>query len=310
MKPSNSDNWFSDTACGKGERSNFDFEYEGHQERQGGVVHVLSWLGAGSGVAATAPLPVPTPCCPRPEPVPFSPREVSLAVEAEPRVEARVLPKLPSPTTSSRVVLCPPVRSRTTSTRCSGYLRRFDLEHTFRLFKQTLGWTRPKLRDPRGRGPLDVARDRRAHPAPAGPAAPPTCAGPGNDRPARTGSPRPGSGAGFGTSARAPAVRPVHPNPPAPAQDDRPAPGTTPRDPLRRRQDRQTHRTVTERNQLGGSLVHLRSKVAAAVSVATLCLSGLSAVPATAAEFGAQTTYACNVESTGSAPVGSVKRAV
>jgi hypothetical protein len=28
------------------------------------------------------------------------------------------------------------------------YLRRFDLEHTFRLFKQVLGWTRPKLRDP------------------------------------------------------------------------------------------------------------------------------------------------------------------
>jgi hypothetical protein len=28
------------------------------------------------------------------------------------------------------------------------YLRRFDLEHTFRLFKQTLGWTRPKIRTP------------------------------------------------------------------------------------------------------------------------------------------------------------------
>jgi hypothetical protein len=28
------------------------------------------------------------------------------------------------------------------------FLRRFDLEHTFRLFKQTLGWTTPKLRDP------------------------------------------------------------------------------------------------------------------------------------------------------------------
>jgi hypothetical protein len=28
------------------------------------------------------------------------------------------------------------------------YLRRFDLEHTFRLFKQTLGWTTPKLRNP------------------------------------------------------------------------------------------------------------------------------------------------------------------
>ena len=29
-----------------------------------------------------------------------------------------------------------------------GVLRRFDLEHTFRLMKQTLGWTRPKIRAP------------------------------------------------------------------------------------------------------------------------------------------------------------------
>ncbi|CCW13561.1 MULTISPECIES: hypothetical protein [Rhodococcus] len=28
------------------------------------------------------------------------------------------------------------------------FLRRFDLEHTFRLFKQTLGWTAPKIRSP------------------------------------------------------------------------------------------------------------------------------------------------------------------
>jgi hypothetical protein len=28
------------------------------------------------------------------------------------------------------------------------FLRRFDLEHTFRFLKQQLGWTRPKLRDP------------------------------------------------------------------------------------------------------------------------------------------------------------------
>lgn len=28
------------------------------------------------------------------------------------------------------------------------FLRRFDLEHTFRFLKQTLGWARPKLRDP------------------------------------------------------------------------------------------------------------------------------------------------------------------
>jgi hypothetical protein len=29
----------------------------------------------------------------------------------------------------------------------AGVLRRFDVEHTFRFLKQTLGWTRPKLRD-------------------------------------------------------------------------------------------------------------------------------------------------------------------
>ena len=28
------------------------------------------------------------------------------------------------------------------------FLRRFDIEHTFRLFKQVLGWTAPKVRDP------------------------------------------------------------------------------------------------------------------------------------------------------------------
>ncbi|MBP2477565.1 hypothetical protein JOF53_006437 [Crossiella equi] len=28
------------------------------------------------------------------------------------------------------------------------FLRRFDLEHTFRFLKQTLGWTRPRIRDP------------------------------------------------------------------------------------------------------------------------------------------------------------------
>ncbi|MER5323166.1 hypothetical protein [Streptosporangium roseum] len=33
--------------------------------------------------------------------------------------------------------------------RCwQSFLRRFNLEHTFRLFKQTLGWTRPKIRTP------------------------------------------------------------------------------------------------------------------------------------------------------------------
>jgi hypothetical protein len=33
--------------------------------------------------------------------------------------------------------------------RCwQAFLRRFDIEHTFRLLKQTLGWTRPKIRTP------------------------------------------------------------------------------------------------------------------------------------------------------------------
>ncbi len=33
--------------------------------------------------------------------------------------------------------------------RCwQAFLRRFDIEHTFRLLKQTLGWTTPQLRDP------------------------------------------------------------------------------------------------------------------------------------------------------------------
>lgn len=32
--------------------------------------------------------------------------------------------------------------------RWQAFLRRFDLEHTFRLFKQTLGWTVPEVRDP------------------------------------------------------------------------------------------------------------------------------------------------------------------
>ncbi|UUU20226.1 NF041680 family putative transposase [Streptomyces sp. DSM 40750] len=32
--------------------------------------------------------------------------------------------------------------------RWQAFLRRFDVEHTFRMIKQTLGWTRPKLRTP------------------------------------------------------------------------------------------------------------------------------------------------------------------
>ena len=50
------------------------------------------------------------------------------------------------------------------------FLRRFDLEHTFRLFKQVLGWTIPKIRDPAGRGPVDLAHHHLPRPAAPGPA--------------------------------------------------------------------------------------------------------------------------------------------
>jgi hypothetical protein len=41
------------------------------------------------------------------------------------------------------------------------FLRRFDIEHTFRFLKQQLGWTRPKLRDPAA-AELHLARDLAA----------------------------------------------------------------------------------------------------------------------------------------------------
>ena len=108
------------------------------------------------------------------------------------------------------------------------FLRRFDLEHTFRLFKQTLGWTAPKIRTPtaadrwtwlliaahtqlRLARPL-VADLRRPWERPAGP---------GRLTPARVRR---------GTSARPPPSRPERRNPADPAPDAHPAPATdTPR---------------------------------------------------------------------------------
>ncbi len=70
--------------------------------------------------------------------------------------------------------------------RWQAFLCRFDLERTFRMIKQALGWTRPKLR---------------------------SSATPGRSRPDPPASPSPGSGEGFGTSARNFTARPVHRNP-------------------------------------------------------------------------------------------------
>ena len=106
--------------------------------------------------------------------------------------------------------------------RCwQAFLRRFDLEHTFRFFKQTLGWAVPKIRDPAtadrwtwliiaAYAQLRLARALAAdlrlsweRPAPAG-----------RLTPARV---RRGSR----TSARPQAARPVHRNPANQAQAGR-----------------------------------------------------------------------------------------
>ena len=78
--------------------------------------------------------------------------------------------------------------------RCwQAFLRRFDLEHTFRLFKQTLGWTSPKTPQPSRRRPVDLADHRRPHPTPPRPpprrGPPPALGTPGPTPPAH---PRPG----------------------------------------------------------------------------------------------------------------------
>ncbi|MFJ6780356.1 hypothetical protein [Streptomyces yangpuensis] len=114
--------------------------------------------------------------------------------------------------------------------RCwQSFLRRFDLEHIFRLLKQTLGWTRPRLRDSaaadrwtwlvlaahaRLRLSRPLARDlRRPWERPAEPNRLTPARGFRNLR-AKTGTPasapkptRPGPGRPLGSKNRRPAVR-------------------------------------------------------------------------------------------------------
>ncbi|MGW3465619.1 hypothetical protein ACWDE9_41450, partial [Streptomyces olivaceoviridis] len=42
--------------------------------------------------------------------------------------------------------------------RLQSFLRRFDIEHTFRLFKQTLDWAKPRLRSNRNLTRRSVGR--------------------------------------------------------------------------------------------------------------------------------------------------------
>ena len=103
------------------------------------------------------------------------------------------------------------------------FLRRFDLEHTFRLFKQVLGWTVPKVREPAAADRwtwLIISLPRPAAPRPCsgrGPA-PPL----GTARPARAADPGP----------RPPGV-PEHPRESRPASRCTETRQTRPRPPTR-----------------------------------------------------------------------------
>jgi hypothetical protein len=93
------------------------------------------------------------------------------------------------------------------------FLRRFYLEHTFRLFKQVMGWTAPKIRDPAAADRwswLIIAAHtqlRLAQPMAA------DLRRPWENSPHPAGSPPPGSAAISGTSARRPPARAEEPPP-------------------------------------------------------------------------------------------------
>jgi DDE superfamily endonuclease len=138
------------------------------------------------------------------------------------------------------------------------FLRRFDLEHTFRLFKQTLGWTRPRLRAPESadrwtwlilivhtqlrlarhlvedrRRPWEksVTQPRRLTPA--------------------------GYGEGFATSTPQPHTRQPHRNPPDPAPDAHPAQPTTTQRAATTSANHQTqphHRTAPQTHRLNNKM--------------------------------------------------------
>lgn len=114
-------------------------------------------------------------------------------------------------------------------TRNSSWMRRFDIEHTFRMIKQTLGWTTPCVRHPAtadlwtwlitaAHTQLRLARPPRRRPTP-----------PLGTPREENSSPRPASGEGFATSAGRRPVPQLHRNRAGPALDARPAAATSTR---------------------------------------------------------------------------------
>ena len=114
------------------------------------------------------------------------------------------------------------------------FLRRFDIEHMFRFFKQVLGWARPRLRGPGRRRPVDLDCHRLLCPAPPRPRARRRpAAALAAALPARPADPRPGPPRvpehppGTPRSGQRTETRQTRPRPPARLEE--PPPGHPPR---------------------------------------------------------------------------------
>jgi hypothetical protein len=117
------------------------------------------------------------------------------------------------------------------------FLRQFDIEHTFRMLKQTLGWTSQNSATlmPSTAGPGSFWPPTPNYASPAAPS--PTYAAPGNALPDPSGPRPPASGKGFGTYTAKPPTPPPRRNPPAQDPADHPGDPTAipPRRPHRHR---------------------------------------------------------------------------
>jgi hypothetical protein len=99
------------------------------------------------------------------------------------------------------------------------FLHRFDLEHTFRFLKQTLGWTKPRIRTPAAADRWTWQPSARTPNSDWPATSSRTCAVPGRKQPPNpAGCPRAASAGGFATSDRQPPCWPAHRNPHGHAQ--------------------------------------------------------------------------------------------
>jgi hypothetical protein len=144
------------------------------------------------------------------------------------RVQVTHLPKPTTRATKTLWLWCAGPGPVDIDTAWRAYLRRFDIEHTYRFVKNTLGWTAPAIRTPaqadRWTWLIVVAytqlRLARAWSPTTG------CPGNAHGRPA--GSPPDESAEVFGDYTRTSAHQAVHQNRIPPAQDGRKAPNAHP----------------------------------------------------------------------------------